>query len=97
MNVGAASLNALRMTFVLEAEATSFDTEVVAYLSHLAGEDHMRLCGSCQPHLFILSETHRMLESVAKLLGFSWTSGTSESTRNTSHRPGLGRHPHHQL
>ena len=33
---------------------------------------------------FILSETHRMLESVAKLLGFSWTSGTSGSARITS-------------
>ena len=51
--VGAASLDALRMTFVLEAEAISFDTEVVAYLSHLAGEDHMRFCGSCQPHVAV--------------------------------------------
>ena len=53
MYVGAASQNALRMTFVLEAEAISFDTEVVAYLSHLAGEDHMRFCGSCQPHVAV--------------------------------------------
>ena len=41
------------MTFVLEAEAISFDTEVVAYVSHLAGEDHMRFCGSCQPHIAV--------------------------------------------
>ena len=37
--LGAASQNALRMTFVLEAEAISFDTEVVAYLPQFVGRD----------------------------------------------------------
>ena len=39
MYVGAASQNVLRMTFVPEAEALSFDTEIVAYWSQLAGRD----------------------------------------------------------
>ena len=39
MYVGAASQDALRTTFVPEAEALSFDTEIVAYWSQLAGRD----------------------------------------------------------
>ena len=39
MYVGAARQHALRMTFVLEEEAKSFDAEIVAYWTHLAGRD----------------------------------------------------------
>ena len=39
MYVGAASRRALRMTFVPEAEALSFDTEIAACWSQLAGRD----------------------------------------------------------
>ena len=78
--VGAASQNALRMTFVLEAEAISFDTEVVAYLSQLAGEDHMRFCGSCQPHIAV--HPLRNPPYARKRRQAFW--GTFGSTRNTS-------------
>ena len=39
MHVGAASQHALRMTFVLEAEAKSFDAEVVACWTQLVGRN----------------------------------------------------------
>ena len=39
MYVGAASHHALRTTFVLEEEASSFDSEIVFYWSQLAGRD----------------------------------------------------------
>ena len=39
MSVGAAFQHALRMTFVPEAEAKSFDTEVVPFWSQLIGRD----------------------------------------------------------
>ena len=39
MYVGAPSQHALRTTFVPEAQALSFDTEIVAHWSQLAGRD----------------------------------------------------------
>ena len=39
MYVGAASQHALRMTFVPEEEAKSFDAEIVAYWTQLVGRD----------------------------------------------------------
>ena len=48
MYVGAASQHALRTTFVPETAALSFDTEIVAYWSRLAGRDVTLRCSTCR-------------------------------------------------